>query len=198
MSDVPEIPHAVSTEALHSLLERASSGPPVSAVIPALNLGGALGAPCDLQFVISQLIQRSSTGTNLVQMLVAATHLLSESEGHFSEQLARLDSPEPPYDRLSPAERAATAQLAGQHRDQLRAALECLEALLQEFSLPFHQARSRSLLSGPLAGRSIPVREFRSHLLISEELLDSLELERAAVTAFLDACAHDHPDPPTS
>lgn len=198
MSDVPEIPHAVSTEALHSLLERSSGGFPVSTVVPSLNFGGALGAPCDLQFVVSQLIHRSATGTNLVQLLVAATHLLSESENHFSEQLARLDNPEAPYDRLNTAERQATLRLAEQHRDQLRAALGCLEQLLQDFSMPFYQARSRSLINGPLAGQSIPVHEFRSHLLISDELLESLELQRPAVTAFLNACASDHPDPPSS
>jgi hypothetical protein len=191
VSHQPEIPDAVSAEALTSLLGQCRRAP-ISTVIPALDLGGTLGGACDLQFVITQIIHRSCTGTNLVQMLVAACHLLTEVEGHLGDQLQRLQQQQPPYDQASAAEQRAVDCLLRSHRHCAQLALAQLEPLLQALSLSTYRERARQLQDGPLAGQDrLPLEQLRSHLLISDELIASLQLERDAITTYLNHHATD-------
>jgi hypothetical protein len=191
VSSQPEIPDAISADALTSLLGQ-RRGAPASSVIPELDLGGTLGAPCDLQFVISQLIARSATGTNLVQMLVAGMHLLTEAESHFAEQLERLATAQPPFDRANSDEQHMVRRLLTAHIHHVQLAIAQLEPLLQAVSVPMYQARTRQLMEGPYQGQTgIPLPELRSHLLISDELIASLGLERSAITAYLNRQASD-------
>ena len=170
-----------------SQLLRGRNPMPLSEVIPVLDFGGESGAPCDLQFAICQLIERSEHGVNIIQMLIAAMHLLTEVESHFerhTESLAREDAP---YCELSASEQQSIARIMRDHLLRLKVSIKHLEDVLTPVAYPYHAMRSKELIEGPLAGKQLDLRDFRSHLLISDELINSLELERPALTAYLDS-----------
>jgi hypothetical protein len=185
VTDQPEIPNSVSTEMLDALL-RNRNPLPVSTVIPCLDLGAEHGAPCDLQFAICQLIERSKTGTNIIQMLVAAMHLLTEVESHFDRHITYALQDDPPYDDLSPKEQAGIASFMRTHLVSLRTCLHQLDDLLSQVGYPYYQIRAQQLTDGVFKGVPTKLRDFRSHMLVSDETLDSLELSRDAVTDYLD------------
>jgi hypothetical protein len=185
VTDQPEIPNSVSTEMLDALL-RNRNPLPASTVIPSLDLGGERGAPCDLQFSICQLIERSTNGTNVIQMLVAAMHLLVEVESHFERHVTYAMQEEPPYDDLPAADQQGIARLLRQQLLALRVTLQQLEEVLTTVGYPYYQQRAAELVQGVFQGKKTNLREFRSHMLISDELLSSLELERQGVTDYLD------------
>lgn len=191
MSD-SSVPDSVSPEALRSFLNRGANLPE-SELVPELNLGGSMGAPCDLQFVISQVIARSSTGTNIVQMLCAGMHLLTEVESHFEDQLERLALEEEPFEGLSGSEQKSCGVLLRRNLVALRTSLHALEELLSGLTMAFYQARAHDLQHGVLQGKRFSLEEFRSHMLISDELLASLQLERQAVTAYLNDSVPSEP-----
>jgi hypothetical protein len=186
------VPDSVSPEALRSFLSRGANLPE-SELVPELNLGGSMGAPCDLQFVISQVIARSSTGTNIVQMLCAGMHLLTEVEAHFEDQLERLALEEDPFEGLSGSEQKSCGVLLRRNLVALRTSLHALEELLSGLTMAFYQARAHDLQHGALQDKRFSLEEFRSHMLISDELLASLQLERQAVTAYLNASVPSEP-----
>jgi hypothetical protein len=157
---------------------------PVSDVIPELDLGGSLGAPCDLQFVVSQVIERSKAGTNIVQMLTAAMHLLVEVESFFQGQLDGVSQKAPAFEALSDDQRAMVVGIIGLHLKACQNCLASLESLFQGGCTTYYEARARYLMQGPLKGRRISLAEFRSHLLISDELIASLDLEREAIDRY--------------
>lgn len=185
MTDQPEIPSSVSTEMLDALL-RNRNPLPASAVIPSLDLGGERGAPCDLQFSICQLIERSANGTNIIQMLVAAMHLLVEVESHFDRHITYAMQEDPPYDDLPAVDQQSIARLLRQQLLALRVTLQQLEEVLTTVGYPYYQQRAAELVQGVFQGKKTSLRDFRSHMLISDELLSSLELERQGVTDYLD------------
>jgi len=187
-----QVPDSVSSEALRSFLHR-PAGLPESALIPEINLGGSRGAPCDLQFVISQVIARSSTGTNIVQMLCASMHLLTEIESHFEDQLERLVLEEEPFQNLSASEQQGVGRVMRENLLALRTSMHALEGSISELTLAFYHVRSEGIMAGPMHGKPLDMEEFRSHMLISDELLASLGLERGAVTAYLNASVPSEP-----
>ena len=185
MTDSPEIPDSVSPEMLDGLL-RNRNPLPTSDTIPSLDLGGETGAPCDLQFAMSQLISRSSRGTNIIQMLVASLYLAAEVEDHFSQQLQRLMQEDPPYADASAAEQQLIGSFLSNHLLSLRMGIQQLESLLAEVGYPYYQERARQLLTTTFKDKAVKLRDFRSHMMISDELLGSLQVDRAAVTDYLD------------
>lgn len=191
-----DIPDTVSTEMLSSLL-RGRNPMPLSEGIPALNFGGENGAPCDLQFAICQLIERSEHGVNIIQMLVAAMHLLSEVESHFEKHAESLAREDAPYNELSAGEQQTLARVMREHLMYLKVSLKHLEDVLTPVGYPYYAMRSKDLIDGALAGKELDLREFRSHLLISDELINSLGLERPALTTYLDS-ATKSPDTPSN
>ena len=191
-----DIPDTVSTEMLSSLL-RGRNPMPLSEAIPALDFGGENGAPCDLQFAICQLIERSEHGVNIIQMLVAAMHLLSEVESHFEKHADSLAREDAPYDQLSAGEQQTLARVMREHLMYLKVSLKHLEDVLTPVGYPYYAMRSKELIQGPLADKQLDLREFRSHLLISDELIKSLGLERSALTTYLDS-ATKSPDTPSN
>jgi hypothetical protein len=185
VTDTPEIPNSVSSEMLDALL-RNRNPLPTSTVIPSLDLGGERGAPCDLQFAICQIIERSANGTNIIQMMVAAIHLLTEVESHFERHITYAMQEEPPYDDLPAADQQGIARFMRQHLLSLRVSLQQLEETLTLIGYPFYEMRAKELTHGVFAGKQTKLREFRSHMLVSDEVLNSLQLERQSVTDYLD------------
>lgn len=191
-----DIPDTISAEALTNLL-RGRNPMPLSDVIPALDFGGENGAPCDLQFAICQLIERSEHGINIIQMLVAAMHLLSEVESHFEQHMESLAREDAPYDQLTAGEQQTLARVMREHLMYLKVSLKHLEDVLTPVGYPYYAMRSKELIAGPLADKQLDLREFRSYLLISDELIKSLGLERSALTTYLDS-ATKTPDAPSN
>jgi hypothetical protein len=191
-----DIPDTISAEALSSLL-RGRNPMPLSDVIPALDFGGENGAPCDLQFAICQLIERSEHGINIIQMLVSAMHLLSEVESHFERHMESLAREHAPYDQLTAGEQQTLARVMREHLMYLKVSLKHLEDVLTPVGYPYYAMRSKELIAGPLADKQLDLREFRSYLLISDELIKSLGLERSALTTYLDS-ATKTPDTPSN
>jgi hypothetical protein len=188
----PEIPDSISPEMLDTLL-RGRNPLPISQVVPALDFGGELGAPCDLQFAICQLIERSANGTNIIQMLVAAMHLLTDVESHFEKHLNSLALEDEPYDQLPAADQQALGRVMRAHTMGLKVAVKHLEDVLTQVGYPFYSQRAQALIEDRFKAKRVLMRDFRSHLLISDELLDSLDVERSAVTTYLDHIT-DHPN----
>ena len=102
---------------------------PASEAVPALDFGGECGAPCDLQFAICQLIERSAGGTNIIQMLVAAMHLLTEVESHFERHLNSLALEDEPYNTLSGPEQQVLARVMREHTMLLKVSLKHCQLL---------------------------------------------------------------------
>lgn len=179
----PEIPDAISFSELSNYL---SDKPhmPVSPVIPELNLGGPDGGICDLQFAIMQLIQRSDNGCNVLQLLSAAIHLMLEVELHFSEQIRRAEAELPPFDDAGEAERLDVARVLRGLTMSLKASSGLTEDLFSALMANFGSKRVQ-FVRDRITGVPTP-SEFRSHLLISDELISGLQLDRASVTRYLD------------
>lgn len=183
----PEVPDSISAESLHSFL-RNCNPLPVSALIPEVDLGGPKGAPCDLQFCITQLIHKSTDGTNLIQLLTAAMYLLCETEFQFDDQLQRLAAEEPPYDELNGGEQHTMACLLRRHLLCARASMNHLEELIGELTTLFYRGRAHFLLNEVFTAEP-SLDDFRSHMLISDGVLRSLDLERDAVTTYINGTA---------
>ena len=185
MTDTPEIPDSVSPEMLDNLL-RNCNPLPTSELIPALDLGGESGGPCDLQFAICQIIERSKLGASLLQRLVASMYLLAQIEDSFSARLEDLMLEHPPYDEMTGHEQQIAGNFLRSHLIALRVSLQQMEQLLAEISMPYYDMRAKTLIQEVFKGHPRSLRDFRSHMLISSELLDSLQIERDAVTTYLD------------
>ena len=175
----PEIPDSVSPDLLKELLH-SRGGIPTSDVMPELNLGGPDGAPCDLQFAIKQLVMRSTSGSNFIQLLVAATHLLLEAEDFYANQL-RSQLPDDGR-KLSAIEAAILAEMSDLNRF-ISTAIHNLQVFTEAISYPFWIERAKRVKSELPKG--FATEEFHSHLLISDALLASLEIDRTAITAYL-------------
>lgn len=185
MTANPEIPDSISADMLNNLL-RGRNALPLSDKIPALDFGGEVGAPCDLQFSICQLIERSAAGTNIIQMLVAAMHLLTEVEAHFERHLTSVAQEAAPYDRLSAHEQKVLARVMRDHMMYLKVSSKHLEDVLTHVGYPYYSGRAQQLINDRFQQERVLMRDFRSHLLISDELLESLGVTRADVTNYLD------------
>ena len=169
---------------------------PVSETIPPLDFGGELGAPCDLQFSICQLIERSTGGTNIIQMMVAAMHLLTEVESQFERHLNSLALEDEPYDQLSAGDQQVLARTMREHTMLLKVGIKHLEDVLSHVGYAYYAQRAQELIKDRSTKDRVLMRDFRSQLLISDELLDSLGISRAAVTTYLDQIG-DHPSDST-
>lgn len=182
----PEIPNAASFAELSNYL-RDKPHFPLSDAIPQLNLGGQEGGICDLQFAIMQLIQRSDAGVNVLQMLSASIHLMLEVEFHFAEQLRRVEAELPPFNDAPQADKDDVARALRALLVSLRTSSGLTESLFSQLTSTFGFRRLEDLRKR--GARPITTAELRSYLLISDELLSSLNLDRSPVTEYLDRAA---------
>ena len=89
--NVPQIPDTISLEYLHALLDKDL---PDSEVIPEIDFGDLYGGLLDLQFVFYQLIRKSPSpgGTNAMQELTLALHLLERTRQRFLQGIEEAES----------------------------------------------------------------------------------------------------------
>lgn len=180
MSD--QIPNAVSSDMLRGLL---SKGAPESSVMPRIDFGGKCGGPCDFQFAISQMVARSIEGVNLVQIMVAALHLMTEVQIHMDEQLRLIENGDP---KLEAMPEDVRKEVLREMRRQCAAINSCtthMEAVLNALTPPACAIRLGELLRDgdlqPISDRDTVY----SHLLISKQVIDSLELDRDSITKYI-------------
>lgn len=180
------IPDAISSDALKSLLSNDQEAP-ISELIPELNFGNAFGGPCDLQFVISSIIAKSVSGVNLIQLLMASLHLLCEAERHMLKQHKALLDEDSKFSSLPEDERRSLARITERHHIQLKSAVMALEQILDAYAPMSSHVRVDELIkSGTIKRDSkLPGDQLRSILLISDELLETLNLTREEMTHFL-------------
>jgi hypothetical protein len=183
MSDIPD---AVSSDMLRSLLDRDDA--PLSALLPELNFGRRFGGPCDLQYVVSSLIAKSTNGVNLIQLMMTALHLLIEIESQLKRQHAQMAAGEGGFAELNTKERDTLARVADRNHGFIRSSVLALEQTLDTFAPISSQLRIQELLKQGVITQDtrLPIAQLRSILLLSDEILDSLGITREAITAYLD------------
>lgn len=187
MSDT-SIPDSVSADMLRGLLGK---GLPESSNIPALDFGGRYGAPCDLQFAVSLLVAQSASGVNIVQTMVAAMHLLTEAQLQLTERIETLKDGSDPEVQQAPEEvRAAITEDLGRQYAALNSAVICLEQVISGLAGFACHHRLRHLIEvGELKSGPTTRAEVLSRLLVSTELIESLDLKRQQVTDYLETQA---------
>lgn len=183
MSDIPD---AVSQDMLRSLLDKSDA--PISKVIPELDFGRRFGGPCDLQYVVSQLIAKSVHGVNVIQLMMTALHLLSEVETQLKSQHEQLLASNDAITKLDASERDILARVAERNHAFIRASVLNLEQTLETFAPISSQLRIQELIQRGLIDRDtrLPMAQLRSILLFSDEILNSLEISRDEITSYLD------------
>ena len=94
MADSPDerglFPDSISGDRLRELASRLSNDLPVSDVIPALEFRDVdinSGGLCDLQFVLIQLVEKSKSGLEYVQLLTASLYLFERCFDFLSESI---------------------------------------------------------------------------------------------------------------
>jgi hypothetical protein len=73
-----------------------------------------------------------------------------------------------------------------EHLLPLRASLRQLEENLTAIAFSYYDMRAFDLTHSVFRGRKVELRDFRSHMLISDEVLESLQLDRQLVTNYLE------------
>lgn len=182
MSDIPD---AVSPDMLRSLLDR--DGAPVSKLLPELDFGQRFGGPCDLQYVVSTLIAKSTNGVNIVQLMMTALHLLTEIESQLKRQHAQMQAGEGGFAELDAKDRDILARVADRNHGFLRASVLSLEQTLDTFAPISSQLRIQELLKQGVITQDtrLPLAQLRSILLFSDEILNSLQICREEITSYL-------------
>lgn len=176
------IPDSISPKELAALLAAAGEFP-LSDTIPELNFGTEAGGPCDLQFALMQLIQKSADGISVPQALTAALYLLHTAWGSLQrtgEDLAECTPEEIPNELDREQGRALIAHFA----TAISQAAEIGESVHHLMIVPLveHRANALGLKPSRLEGEERSTAICR--LLISDEALASMNLEREPVVKF--------------
>lgn len=169
------VPDGVSSQYLKQLLEQSRPFIPVSTTLPALSFGGETGGICDLALVVALMLTRAGTSPNPTQTLVMALSMLSQLTAFYEEQVAEMEA-------------------KGAHREQLHVmrvtidalrmaqdALEPVTALRIELSAMFRVGELMRTTTFSL----LDPDNRDSHVMVSEEILDELQLKRDDVDQFL-------------
>lgn len=178
------IPDSISHQALAALLA-GDDRLPVSPVLPSLEFGSDAGAPCNLQIAILALIQQSRSGVNLCQLVTALLFLLYNAESAFQQWHQRAVDGDPPFDHDDLQDREATAVAMAELIGVVNAVAPILEDLNRALITPLVARRLEQL--GKRPSDEEQQGDFYSRLLVSDELLDDLDLPRHGVTQFLSA-----------
>lgn len=187
------IPDSISRDQLRSLLGR-SPEMPLSDVFPVLNLGCGESTPggmCDLQFAIMQIIQQSQSGTNLLQELTAALYLIHSVGECLARRSAEAADNTGPFASLDNRDQVIALEVLASYRMAHRAVIEMAEHLHISFmssAAPEYIHNLRLQLGSQATDENL-----RSHLMLSECFLESVGLERASITEYINR--FDRPDP---
>jgi hypothetical protein len=188
MSDA-SIPDSISGDQLRSFLaSKTGSKMPLSAVIPTLSFGGSTGEQggiCDLQLVVMQIIQQSEAGINLLQEFTAAVYLLHSVYESLERRRADVMN-----------DQTMVGKLPKHHRDQISRSLDEFQSVLGTITRLSEQLHFAFVMSSS-AEAIYQIRDqigavdedlIRSHLLISDSLIRSLQLSRDEISEFIDHC----------
>lgn len=185
MSD--EIPSAVSAADLAAVLSKRGKLPPASA-LPSLQFGDDdCGGPCDLQLAVMLLIDRSDSGVNLVQEATCALWLLHRIQEQIESHHNQATAGEGIFDSLSgePLERVRGE--LGAMRNLIGEINSSLMVLHSGMTIPAVERRCRAAMAASTTELSDEqLSALRSQLLISDEVIESLGLERKVVDQFLE------------
>lgn len=176
MSDSPNaVPDGVSSQYLKQLLEQSRPFIPTSTALPVLPFGGESGGICDLALVVALLLTRSDNPSNPTQTLVMAMSMLAQLAAFYEEQLVEME---------------ASGGQQG-HIEATRLTLESLHAA-QEVLAPVTALRielSAMFRMGELMRKTtfslLDPASRESRVLVSDEMLAELQLERPDVDKFL-------------
>tara|TARA_Y100000589_G_scaffold330503_1_gene380338 strand:- start:5093 stop:5656 length:564 start_codon:yes stop_codon:yes gene_type:complete len=174
------VPDSVSPEQLKQLLGKLSPEMPVSKVIPELVFRDKKtdsGGLCDLQFAIIQLVEKSDGGVEYHQLLTASLYLFERCVFYLKDSISE-----------------ARATYKESDRESVLAELESFstvfQALLSQFQ-DVHMGMSaaatidRMQALHKVLGDFTDQETYRSHLLLSQSLIDSMGLDRTAITKFV-------------
>lgn len=180
-----EIPDSVSPEMLKNLLGNHKILPG-SEQFPALDFGGKFGGPADLQYVMCLLIQQSSDGVNIAQMLFAALHLLAITQSHFESTVDRLDHDKPEMPTITDEEFEIIKSTMRAQAADIRDAIRAVDSVASLLGPALSAQRAQRIVEEVPHGSVMHRSEFFSRMLISDELLRSLGIDRAAISDFVE------------
>jgi hypothetical protein len=179
-----EIPDSVSVETLKSLIGNQQPLPGASQ-FPAIDFGGKLGGPADLQYALCLLIQRSTDGVSVTQVLFAALQLLSVAQAHFESIIDRLDPADPDIADISAKDMALIKRTMESQAADMRDAMRAVSAVASLLGPALTDQRGKRIAAAMSNGTFMHRSEFFSRLLISDEFIESLGIERAAISDFV-------------
>lgn len=180
------IPDSVSSKDLLRLIK--DTDQPLSDRIPTINFGTHFGGPCDLQLVMSTVIAKSVNGVNAIQILMTALHLLIEAEHSIRKQRDSLDSVNDADINPEVVDAAAVLRrITDRNVETMRSCIIMLERVLDSYAPISRAARISDLERSGIAipiGQPLTI-EHQSQLLFSDELLDSLDIQRSDLNEHL-------------
>lgn len=182
----PEIPDQISAADLKSFLS-GKDRMPISTEIPVLNFGGE--GPCDFQLAVAQLMQRSSSGINILQLLVTTIHLLAQGRSELGSRLDDVRQAVPPFDQIGSKRRRYLVQVLQRDLGDCENAHAILARLMSGYMEASHTLRTIELVQNN-PEQNYSLADFRSLLLFSDQILGDLRIERSAITDFLQHCLH--------
>ncbi len=181
MSESNQIPDSISSDKLKQLLGKIAPEMPLSQVIPELSFRDEKsdsGGLCDLQFVICQLVEKSKSGLEYHQILTASLYLFERCVFFLGESIKEAETTYEQEDR-----HGVISEL-----HKFRDAFDLVFAQLQELHMSMSTAATMDRIQSlrKVLGDFTDQKTYRSHLLLSQDLLDSLKLDREEVTEFVE------------
>ena len=152
----------------------------MSEVIPALDFRDVAinsGGLMDLQFVLIQLVERSNSGLEFVQLLTASLYLFERCYEFLSDSIKEAKETYEGDDKVVILGELVSFQLV------YKSVLTQFEELHLGLSASANFDRIDSLRQ--MLGEEATQDDYRSHLLISDGLLKSLGLDRDDVDQFI-------------
>lgn len=177
------IPDSVSHSTLASLLA-AGGKAPASPVIPTLEFGSEGGAPCSLQLVVMCLIQQSRSGVNICQIVTAALFLLHNAQSEFEKWERLAETGDFPFADASPEERHDAAFDMRELSAVMNAITSQLENINRALLVPLIAQRMNEI-NLPTPRTEEQRTNQLSQLLIDDDLLNDLGINRSDVNRFL-------------
>ncbi|HCA35884.1 MAG TPA: hypothetical protein DEP13_04490 [Gammaproteobacteria bacterium] len=153
---------------------------PVSEVIPSLDFRDIAinsGGLCDLQFVLIQLVERSKSGLEYVQLLTASFYLFDRCFEFLSESIKEAKETYEGDDKVVVLGELVSLQLV------FKNVLDQFAELHLGMCVSANHDRINSLRRK--LSEEATQDDYRSHLLISDGLLKSLGLNREDVDQFI-------------
>tara|TARA_B100001121_G_scaffold310206_1_gene340032 strand:+ start:1418 stop:1897 length:480 start_codon:yes stop_codon:yes gene_type:complete len=153
---------------------------PLSPVMPELVFRDKKtdsGGLCDLQFAIIQLVEKSDGGVEYHQLLTASLYLFERCVFYLKDSISEARANYEENDRDS-----VIAEL-----EAFGSAFEGLMRQFQELHMGMGAAATLDRMQAlhKVLGDFTDQETYRSHLVLSQSLLDSMKLDRSSITKFV-------------